>query len=172
MFKLTPKTLTRIALIAAAYSVISLILAPLSFGTLQVRVAEALTVVPLIYPPAILGLTLGCFITNLVGVFMGANLLGFADVLIGTLATLIAAFLTYRFRNITVKGFPLLALAMPVLVNGLVVGAELAYALAPEFTPAMVLIFGLDVAIGELIAVFAFGLPLLTVFKRTKLFEA
>lgn len=170
MFKLDPKNLTRIALIAAVYSVVSLVLAPLSFGTLQVRVAEALTLLPLIYPPAIIGLTLGCFITNLVGVFMGVNLLGFADVFVGTFATLFAAVLTYQFRNITIKGFPLLSVSMPVVVNALIIGAELAYVLAPEFTLTMIMIFGFDVAIGQAISVFAFGLPLLTMFKRLKLF--
>lgn len=168
MFKV--KDITKIALIAAVYSTLSLVLAPLSFGTLQVRVAEALTLLPLIYPPSIIGLSIGCFITNLIGVFMGVNLLGMVDVFLGTLATLIAAYLTYRFRTITVKSFPALSVLMPILINGLVIGAELAAVLAPRFTLGMIFVFGLDVAIGETIAVIAFGLPLLRIFKSLKIF--
>ena len=168
MFKV--KDLTKIALIAAVYSGLSLALAPLSFGSLQVRVAEALTLLPLIYPPSIIGLTLGCFITNLVGVFMGVNLLGMMDVLIGTLATLLAAYLTYTFRNLKVKGFPALSVLSPIVVNGLIIGAELAFILAPSLSISMILLFGLDVAIGETIAVIAFGLPLLRIFKTLKVF--
>lgn len=168
MFKV--KDLTKIALIAAVYSGLSLALAPLSFGSLQVRVAEALTLLPLIYPPSIIGLSLGCFITNLVGVFMGVNLLGMMDVLIGTLATLLAAYLTYTFRNLTVKGFPALSVLSPIVVNGLIIGAELAFVLAPSLSISMILLFGLDVAIGETIAVIAFGLPLLRIFKTLNVF--
>jgi uncharacterized membrane protein len=164
------QTLTKIALIAALYSVLSLVLAPLSFGTLQVRVSEALTLLPLIYPPAILGLTLGCFITNLLGAFMGLNILGFMDVVFGTLATLIAAVFTFELRFIQIKKVPILSILSPILINALVIGAELAYVLAPSFSLTMILLFGLDVAIGQSIAVIAFGLPLLSLFKRLNLF--
>lgn len=164
------QTLTKIALIAALYSVLSLVLAPLSFGTLQVRVSEALTLLPLIYPPAILGLTLGCFITNLLGAFMGLNILGFMDVIIGTLATLIAAVLTFELRFIQIKKVPILSILSPILINALIIGAELAYVLAPSFSLSMILLFGLDVAIGQSIAVIAFGLPLLSLFKRLNVF--
>ena len=164
------QTLTKIALIAALYSVLSLVLAPLSFGTLQVRVSEALTLLPLIYPPAILGLTLGCFITNLLGAFMGLNILGFMDVIFGTLATLIAAVLTFELRFIQIKKVPILSILSPILINALIIGAELAYVLAPSFSLSMILLFGLDVAIGQSIAVIAFGLPLLSLLKRLNLF--
>lgn len=170
--KLTSKSFTKIALIAAVYTTLSLVLAPLSFGTLQVRVSEALTLLPLIYPPALIGLTLGCFLTNLIGVFMGVNLLGFMDVFVGTLATFIAAQLTFQLRYTQVKGIPVLSILSPVLINAFFIGAELAYVLAPSFNVSTVLIFGADVAIGEGIAVVAFGWPLLNVLKNLKIFQA
>jgi len=169
--KIHSQSLTKIALIAAVYSALSLALAPLSFGPVQVRVSEALTLLPLIYPPAILGVTLGCFLTNLIGVLMGVNLLGFMDVLIGTLATFIAATMTYQLRSYQFKGFPALSILSPVLINGFFIGAELAYVFAPVFSLSSILLFGADVALGELIAVLAFGWPLLKVLKNLTLFQ-
>lgn len=83
------------ALIAAAYTALSLALAPLSFGYAQVRVSEALTLLPLFSPNAVWGVTLGCALTNAVGAAMGVNF-GVADVVFGTLATLVSALLTAR----------------------------------------------------------------------------
>jgi len=164
--KITLSSLVKIAMIAALYSTVSLVLAPFSFGNIQVRVAEGLTLLPLISPLAIFGLTLGCFITNFVGVIMGANILGMMDVFIGTFATLIAALLTYKLRNITIKGFPFLSSLMPIVINAVIIGAELAYVFAPEFTFAYFAIFALEVAIGQTIAVYIVGLPILSALKK------
>jgi uncharacterized membrane protein len=67
------KTFARVAMIAAVYTVVSLFLAPFSFSNIQVRIAEALTLLPLIYKPSIAGLTIGCFLTNLIGAITGVN---------------------------------------------------------------------------------------------------
>lgn len=167
----TTKTMIKIALIAAIYSILSLVLAPFSFGNIQVRVAEALTLLPIIYAPAIIGLTLGCFITNLIGVFMGANILGFMDVLIGTLATLIAALISYQFRHIKLNKFEVLSILSPILINALIIGAELAFVFAPVFNLQFIALFSLDVAFGQSIAVILIGLPLLQWFKKSNLFN-
>lgn len=164
--KLSLTSFVKVALIAALYSTVSLVLAPFSFGNIQVRVAEGLTLLPLLSPLPILGLTLGCFITNFIGVIMGVNILGMMDVFIGTFATLIAALLTYYFRNIKIKGFPLLSTLMPVVINAIIIGAELAYVFAPEFTLSYFLIFALEVGIGQFIAVYLVGLPLLNALKK------
>jgi len=164
--KITLSSLVKIAMIAALYSTVSLVLAPFSFGNIQVRVAEGLTLLPLISPLAIFGLTLGCFITNFVGVIMGANILGMMDVFIGTFATLIAALLTYKLRNITIKGFTFLSSLMPIVINAVIIGAELAYVFAPEFTFTYFAIFALEVAIGQTIAVYIVGLPILSALKK------
>lgn len=164
--KITLNSIVKIALIAAIYSAISLALAPFSFGNIQVRVAEGLTLLALLSPLAIFGLTLGCFITNFVGVIMGVNILGMMDVFIGTFATLIAAILTYRLRHITVKGFPLVSSLMPIIINAIIIGAELAYVFAPEFTFTYFAIFALEVGIGQTIAVYLIGLPIYNAFKK------
>ena len=59
------KQMTQIAMVAAVYTVLSVALAPFSYGPIQVRIAEALTLLPLIWQPSIAALTLGCFLTNL-----------------------------------------------------------------------------------------------------------
>lgn len=164
--KLSLTSFVKVALIAAIYSTVSLVLAPFSFGNIQVRVAEGLTLLPLLSPLPILGLTLGCFITNFIGVLMGANILGMMDVFIGTFATLIAAVLTYYFRNIKIKGFPFLSTLMPIVINAIIIGAELAYVFAPAFTFTYFLIFALEVGIGQSIAVYLVGLPILNALKK------
>ena len=110
------KTLVRFcisAVIAALYAAVSLALAPLSFGPIQIRIAEAMTLLPILFPEAIAGVTLGCFLTNLIGAILGVNLLGFFDVFAGTLATFLAAMLTWRCRKLCVKGVPLVSALMP-----------------------------------------------------------
>lgn len=164
--KLSLTSFVKVALIAALYSTVSLVLAPFSFGNIQVRVAEGLTLLPLLSPLPILGLTLGCFITNFIGVIMGVNILGMMDVFIGTFATLIAALLTYYFRNIKIKGFPLLSTLMPIVINAIIIGAELTYVFAPAFTLSYFMIFALEVGIGQFIAVYLVGLPILNALKK------
>ena len=164
------KTMTHIALIAAIYAVISLALAPISYGNIQVRIAEALTLLPLLYKPSIWGLTLGCFLTNLIGAMTGVNPTGYIDALIGTSATLIAAIITWAFRNNTVKGIPVISILAPVILNFLFIGAELAFLLMPENIPMGILIFGAEVAVGELISVIV-GWFLIKALRNTKIFN-
>ena len=81
------------ALIAAVYSVITLLFAPISYGIMQVRVSEALTILPYFTPAAIPGLFIGVVIANSYGG------LGLLDIVFGSLATLIAAYLSYLLRK-------------------------------------------------------------------------
>ena len=84
---------TQAAMIAAIYVVLTVVFAPFSFGSVQVRIAEALTILPAFTPAAIPGLFVGCLIGNILG---GAML---PDIIFGTLATLIGAVFTYILRN-------------------------------------------------------------------------
>ena len=159
------KRLVRCALIAALYASVSLALTPLSYGPLQVRISEALTLLPVLCPDAILGVTLGCFLTNLVGLFTGANLLGGLDLLFGTGATLLAALLTYALRQVRLKGIPAAAALPPVLCNAVIIGAELAWVLGPR-TAIGWLLQGAGVGLGELVACFVLGLPLIVLMEK------
>ncbi len=164
------KTIAKTAMIAAIYTVISLALAPFSFGNIQVRIAEALTLLPLIYKYGITGITLGCFLTNLLGAMMGVNPTGYLDAIVGTAATLMAAIATYKLKDYTIKDIPVLSILMPVIFNGIIVGIELGVLYFPENVVTGSIICGIEVAVGELISVIV-GWFLIQALKKTKLFE-
>ena len=113
---LTAKKIANTGIISATYVAITLILMPISFGAVQVRLSEALTVLPLIMPEAIVGLTLGCLISNLFG-------LGPIDVIFGTIATFLSALLTYlsgkKIKNKALKF--VVGAFFPVIINAIIV---------------------------------------------------
>lgn len=153
-------------MIAALYTVATLVLAPLSFGNIQFRASEALTLLPVFTASAVPGLTIGCIISNAVGVAMGSNIAGWLDVAFGSLATLLAAILTRMLRNIQFKGIPLLAILPPVLLNALIVGGELAVVYKLPFW-----LCALEVGAGELAVCTVLGIPLVLALRNTKLFD-
>ena len=155
------------ALIAAAYAGLTYLsnIFALAYGPIQLRVSEMLTILPVFTPAAIPGLTIGCFIAN-IGSF---NML---DMIFGTAATLIAAILTYLLRNYKVKGLPLLAALPPVIVNAVIIGAEIAWFFLPEGASFWgFIISGAQVGVSQLIICYVFGMPFYTVVKKYKIFE-
>lgn len=122
------KTLLYLAqsgVIAALYVAATVLLQPVAFGPVQCRLSEALTVLPVYTPAAMPGLAVGCFLSNLIGLSTGANPAGGWDLLFGTAATGLAAWFSYLLRSVRVKQLPLAATIPPVVINALVVGAEL-----------------------------------------------
>ena len=103
--------LTEAAAIGAIYVVLTLLLAPLSFGEVQIRFSEALTILPFFTPAAIPGLFIGCIIANLLG---GAIPV---DIIFGSIATLIGAVFTYKLRNSN----RFLAPIPPIAANAIIV---------------------------------------------------
>lgn len=146
------RSLTRAALIAAIYAVLTLLLYPISCGMIQFRLSEALTLLPILLPEAIPGLAVGCLVANLLG---GATI---ADIVFGSLATLLAASLTRLLR-----AKPLLAALMPVIVNGTVVGTVLSFVLNTPLLLTMAY-----VTLGEAGAV-AVGMMLIKVLRKLPL---
>lgn len=151
--------LTQTALIAALYTALTLVLAPFSFGLIQCRVSEALTVLAAFTPAAVPGLTVGCALSNLIGIATGANIAGALDVLLGPLATGVAAWLTYLLRRRTLWGLPVLSTLPPVLLNALIIGGELAL-VTPGFTWQVLIIQMALVGAGQVIACIPGGLLL------------
>ncbi len=145
------KMLARGALVAALYVVLTYLQNALVPGSasmaIQFRASEALCVLAFFTPAAIPGLTVGCLLFNISST--GAMLL---DVVIGSLATLLAAVGMYLTRRITVKGYPLLGMFLPALCNGLLVGWELDYYFGGGFW-----INALYVAIGEVAVLLTLG---------------
>ena len=85
--------LTQAGIIAALYVVLTLVFAPISFGSIQLRVAEALTILPLFTSAAVPGLFVGCLVANILG---GAVLW---DIIFGSIATLIGAYFSYKLKG-------------------------------------------------------------------------
>ena len=154
-------------LIAGLYTALTLVLAPLSFGPVQCRVAEALTILAAYTPAAIPGLTVGCILSNVVGLSMGANVAGALDILLGPLATGLAAWLTYHLRGARVWGLPLWSSIPPVITNALIVGTELAVVLVPDLTVYGWLGWVASVAAGQIIACMGGGLLLAQTLQKT-----
>lgn len=160
------RQMVTIAMIAAAYTAIGIVLLPLSFGAVQVRISEALTLLPVFSPLGIWGVTLGCAITNAIGFASGANILGALDIVFGTLATLIAAVMSYRLRDIRFFGLPILSAIPPVILNAVVIGMELTYFLMNEFVLEVFLLQALQVGAGQLLSCFVVGLPMVAALER------
>lgn len=157
--------LTQSALIAAAYAAATLLLAPFSFGPVQVRLSESLTLLPMLTGTAVPGLTLGCLLSNGIGMAMGQTQP--VDMLFGTAATLIAAAVTRKTKDITnIKGISVIGALSPVIFNALIVGLELTLFFGGGTFPYCA---GF-VAIGETAAVLL-GIPLLLALRRTKVFS-
>ena len=158
------------AMVAGIYAATSLAIPALSFGPVQMRIGEALTLMPILFSDSIIGITIGCAITNAIGFMTGANILGVVDIPVGTIATLLAGILTYRFRNIKLFDLPILSALMPVLFNAIFIGAELGFLLSEGgFELAIFIPQAISVGVGELIACFVLGLPLIKALEKTNL---
>ena len=121
------RALARGAIIAALYTALTVLLAPLSYGEVQIRFSEAFTLLPILMPEAVPALLVGCLLSNILG---GCTIF---DIVFGSLATLLAAVCTRRLRD----KFWLAAL-MPVLFNGVIVGCCRALLLFTGDCPAAV----------------------------------
>ena len=149
------------AAIAAVYAILTLVLPVPAYGPVQLRLAEALTVLAWFCPEAITGLTLGCFLSNFLA---GANVY---DVVFGTLATLLACLVTYKLRDIRVKGLAIPASLPPVVFNMIIVGAfEITFFFSAGAPTAMLAVFNaVTVGIGELISCTILGVALVKLIE-------
>ncbi|HHU75367.1 MAG TPA: QueT transporter family protein [Firmicutes bacterium] len=142
--------ITRAGIIAALYIAVTFLLSAISFGPVQVRIAEGLTLLPILFPEAIVGLFLGCFLANLLGPF------GAADIVFGSLTTLLAAYITYRFRHRSV-----IAYLSPIVLNAFLVSLYLYLLFSVPYWPTV-----LTIGAGQTVAVLGLGLPLLRLLRK------
>ena len=165
MKKPTTLQITQAAVVTAAYVLLTLPFAPIQF-----RLAEAMTVLPVLFPAAVPGLFLGCLLSNL----FNPNSLGPIDIVFGSLATLLAALATWRIARKTRGMSPSvrrgLSLLPPVVINALVVGSYLPFLLMDAASSAsplsLVPINMLTVGASEAVVVFVVGLPLLVALEK------
>ena len=163
--KFNTRNITIMALIGASYAALTMLLAPISYNAVQFRVSEVLCILPFFLPSAAWGMFFGCAVANLI------SAAGLPDVIFGSLATLLAALCTARIGMMArAEGdslrYRILACAMPVIFNGPIIGAVLAWAYMPEAFWMGFALFGFEVAIGEAVVMFGLGLPLMQALPR------
>lgn len=172
------KKIVYAALIAALYAGLTIANAGFGYGTIQFRISEALTILPFFSSFSILGLTVGCFASNLISPMP-------LDIILGVLATLLAAITTYKIGKSSLKYKRYLAPLPAVIINGIIIGLLINLSLpsgpitssivgislnTKELIPTMFII-----AFEEMIPCYAIGLPLLILIEKNhklkKLFD-
>ena len=161
MRKFTTRDLTLAAVLAAVYAALTVTLPVPQYGAVQIRFAEALTVLPFFLPEAVPGLAVGCFVANLIGSPYAL------DWVVGTAATLLAALWTCKLQHKWLAPLP------PVICNMVIVGAEIAW-FEGGFTSAFFPAWGYNavtVGIGELGVCLVLGPILLRAMPQIKFFH-
>lgn len=159
------------AIIAALYVAVNyaqeMILPTSSTGPVQFRLSEVLCTFAVFTPAAIPGLTVGCLLSNIVAV--GVLPL---DMVLGTLASLLAALCAYRLRNLRIFSVPFLSFFMPVIFNAVIIGLELEiFYIEGAFTFTGFLLQASLVALGEAGVCLVLGVPFYLVMRRLPVFR-
>ena len=165
MRKFSVRDLTFAALVAALYAVMGYFgnVFGLTFGAVQIRFAEALTVLPFLFPATAPGLVVGCLITNLLSPY------GPVDILFGTLATAIAAWFTMKMPRWYLAAIP------PIVVNAVILCPMWAWAQTGGFSDSFWLACGYNVltfAPGEIVACYGLGTLLLRALPKISYFRS
>jgi len=151
------RKLTLCAAVAALYAALTIVTAPFSYGLVQFRLSEAFVALCAIEPILGIGITLGCFLANF---FSTVTVL---DVVIGTAATALACLWTAKCKRSWLIPLP------NVLVNAALVGGMLAFVLFPENVEVGFAVAAAQVGFGELVVMYALGLPLYLYVKKIDL---
>lgn len=161
MKSISIRSLTKIAIIAAAYVVVTMLIAPMAFGPIQFRLSEILVLLCFFNPRYIFALTIGTFIAN----FLSPFSLGPIDVFAGSFATLLAATLIHYTRAKFGESLKVMIISCiwPILINGVVVGWMLNYVLDLPMVPSM-----LSVAAGEAVVMIV-GILVFQIIQRNKM---
>jgi len=160
------------AVSASLYAVLSVVLAPVSFGPIQLRVADCLLPLAALFGwPLIFGLTIGCFIGNLAGGVIAFGMVNPLDITFGPIANLVATVLIFNFRKKRLLACVLGAFAVGIIVGGYLwtfVPSPEIFELALPAWLAMVI----SITASSLIAVAIMGYALLSILSRPKILEA
>ncbi|MGM9522705.1 MAG: QueT transporter family protein [Oscillospiraceae bacterium] len=164
MHKFNTRQLALAAVVAALYTVLSYFanIFGLAFGPVQCRFSEALCVLPFFFPGTTWGLFIGCVLTNLMSAY------GPIDIVFGSLATLLAAFATSKVKNKWLAPLP------PVIANGVIVSAVIAYSEAGSLSAFFPLwaYNALTIAAGEVLACYVLGMLLLIALPKISFFRS
>ena len=145
------RSIAMTAIVAALYATITITLSFISYGPIQFRLAEIMTLLPLLNKKYILGLTLGCFLANVLGTY------GVVDTIFGTIATFISVYLVYLTGKLMKdkKSKVLISSLWPTIVNAIIIGIELKVFFGfPLFLSMM------QVGFGQFVVITIIGVPL------------
>lgn len=156
MKRFSAKQIAFCGLIAALYVIFTWVLGEFGYGPIQFRFSECMTVLPYCFPVATAGLTVGCFLANLM------STVGPLDLILGTLATLLGCLGTGLCRK---KNLLWLAPLPPVVSNAIIIGIMLTI-YSETKTLAYFLTMAAQVGLSELICCYGLGLPLLLLLRR------
>ena len=154
------KTLIYPALTGAMYAALTMVLAPISYGGVQLRISEVLTLLPFFLPETAIGLFVGCALANTI------STAGLLDIVFGSLATLLAALWTQHTRRKWLAPLP------PVVCNAVIVGAIVTVQQVPaELFWGTFAYNALTIGLGEALACYLLGGLLLTQLPKSRLFQ-
>lgn len=164
--KFSVRKMASAAVIAAVYAGLTMFLAPISYGPIQLRVSEVLCILPFFFPSSTWGLFVGCILANLLSAY------GIIDVVFGSAATLFAALTTMMIgKRSHGKLSAALACLPPVFFNGIFVGAAIAFTTTDTAFWQSFLLNGLQVAGSELVVMYLLGFPLAMYLPKTEVFK-
>ena len=157
------------AVVAASYTALTVVIAPISFGPIQFRIAEALCILPFFFPLTAAGLFVGCLIANFLSPY------GLLDIIAGSAATLIAALITMQLGRISRgKIWPkVLACLPPVFINALIIGMVITWSETgggAAFQPVF-LVNALQIGLGQFTVMYVIGLPLMIYLPKSYIFN-
>lgn len=150
------KKIVKIGMVAGVYAAVTLIFGFISYGTIQFRISEVMTLLPLISKEYILALTIGCFLANVIGPY------GVPDIIFGTLATFISVYLVYLTGKTMKgkKGCVLIASLWPTIVNAIIIGIMLNKLFGVPLILSM-----LQVGFGQFVVITIIGVPLFKILE-------
>ncbi|MGO1369853.1 MAG: QueT transporter family protein [Senegalia sp. (in: firmicutes)] len=149
MGKINTKTLTKISIVASIYVILTVAFPFLSYGQIQFRISEILTILAFFNPIYIWSLTIGTFISNM------WSTIGILDMVIGTVATFLAVYPMSKMKNIWIASL------LPSLSNGLIIGFQLNILIGLPLLPSIAY-----VALGEFVVVTVLGVPTMKLLKK------
>lgn len=155
------RTITKNAIVAAIYFLLTLISFPISYGMLQVRVAEMLCLLCFFNKDYIYGVSVGCLLANMFGILYLGSAFGAVDVIVGTIATILSCVGISLVKNLFVSTL------IPVVINGFAIGAECFFMLETKLNFFIYVGF---VALGEFIAVSCVGYIVFSLLRKNKFF--
>ena len=173
--RMTERHISREGIIAALSFVLTVAFAPISFSLVQFRISESLMLIAAITPSAIPGLFVGCIIANLYGGY------GFIDIAFGSIATLLAAMMTWyiaRKAAPVANKFKVAIFPLPsIIINGIIVGGYLPFIIPEirELSESFFIVLGISagsVILGQTVVTYLLGIPLYFAVKRTNVFKS